>query len=278
MRLLRLQEVEIAGTDRVFRHPRFRVLLLWLAGSAVALALLIRAYAGHFFFGYILGGGLLLFLFLFRRIVTARFHPSNWLVRMTPTGLYVQYRSYLNYDLRADVPSVLWLSLDEIASARLIKERLETPDPQRRNGSQTTYLRHVELELIGGTADIAEALGAERDVRARTVFVDYPVTVPEPGFIRIHWNVVPRARKFLAALRPATVIADTVSLNSDFTRLKFLSRENQEKKLRDLAARGEVSTAAYAARSIYGITSAQAIQMVKSLNNDRGGQQGSGSA
>jgi len=102
MRLLRLQDVKIGLNDRVFRHARLRALIVWLAGFAATTALFFNAYTGKWKPGYIFGSFLLLFVLLTLRMVTARFHPSNWLVRMNETGIYVQYRSYLNYELPAD--------------------------------------------------------------------------------------------------------------------------------------------------------------------------------
>ena len=128
MRLLRLQDVEIGSNDRVFRHSRLRALIVWLAGFAAVTAFFFHAYTAKFRFGYFFGSFLLLFLLLTLKMVTARFHPSNWLVRMNDTGIYVQYRSYLNYQLPDD-PSVMFLSLGEIASARLVKERVAHPTP-----------------------------------------------------------------------------------------------------------------------------------------------------
>ena len=151
MRLLRRQDVEIGTNDRVFRHARLRALIVWLAGLAATTALFFKAYVGKWPPGYLFGAFLLLFVLLTRRFVTARFHPSNWLVRMNQMGIYVQYRSYLNYELPADDPSVLFLSLGEIASARLVKERVETPDSSKPGTTQTQYLRYVDLELSGDT-------------------------------------------------------------------------------------------------------------------------------
>src|SRR6266853_5388011 len=85
---------------------------------------------------------------------------------MNETGIYVQYRSYLNYQLPADDPSVVFVSLGEIASARLVKERVETPDPAKPGAMQTQYLRYVEIELSGDTALLADALQAERGEQA----------------------------------------------------------------------------------------------------------------
>ena len=166
MRLLRLGDVEIGPNDRVFRHPRLLALILWLAGFAGVAAMFFNAYTGNFKPGYIFGPFLLLFLLLTLRFVTARFHPSNWLARTTETGLYVQYRSYLNYQLPADDPSVVFISYGEIASARLVHERVETPDAMRQNTTQTQHLRYIELELTGDTTALANALDSEQSEQA----------------------------------------------------------------------------------------------------------------
>jgi len=278
MRLLRLQDVEIGPSDRVFRHARLRALIVWLAAFAGTTALFYKAYAAKWPPGYIFGPFLLLFLLLTLRLVTARFHPSNWLVRMNDTGFYLQYRSYLNYELSADVPSVVFLSFSEIASARLIKERVETPDLIKQNRRQTQYLRHVELELTADTAPLADALSHERGEQAplkkgwlgssSTLYQDYPVAL-NARFLRIHWDVVPGAHKFLESLRPYTVIADTVSLTQDFSHLKSLSREEQQKQLRELALRGQTINAVYAARNLYGCSLGEAKQMVDALHDTK---------
>jgi hypothetical protein len=278
MRLLRLREVETGPNDRVFRHARLRALIVWLAGFAATTALFFMAYTQKWPPGYIFGPFLLLFLLLTLRVVTARFHPSNWLVRMNETGVYVQYRSYLNYQLPADDPSVFFLSFGEIASARLIKERVETPDLSR-GGSQTQFLRHIELELSGNTAPLAEALSTERGERppmekrwygtSSTLYRDYPVAMTAPTFLRIHWDVVPGPYDFLEALTPYTVIADTVSLKQDFTNLKSLSREEQQKQLRELVLRGQNIVAAYAARQLYGCSLGEAKRIVDSLTESK---------
>src|ERR1700723_1071869 len=102
MRLLRLQDVKIGLNDRVFRHARLRALIVWLAGFAATTALFLCGYTGKWKPGYIFGSFLLLFVLLTLRMVTAPFHPSNFLFRMNETAIYVQYRSYLNYELPTD--------------------------------------------------------------------------------------------------------------------------------------------------------------------------------
>ena len=156
---------------------------------------------------------------------------------------------------------------------------LARSDSARPGATQTQYLRYVELELSGDTAPLEKALQAEPGKRAplekhwygtsSTLYRDYPVTQTAPRFLHIRWDVVPGARKLLAALQRYTVIADPVSLNQDFTHLKSLSREEQQKQLRELAVRGQNLTAMYVARNLYGCSLGEAKQMVDSLNENK---------
>lgn len=280
MDLLRLRDVQIDANDRVFRHARIRALIVWLAFFAAIAALFFKAYTDPKWKpGYLFGSVFLLFLLFGVRYVAARFHTSNWLVRMNGAGLYVQYRSYLNYNLPADEPSVVFLSFGEIASARLIKERVEKPDPAKPGATQTQYLRYVELELSGDIAALVTAVGTERGEKApmqkrwwggssSTLYQDYPVAIDTPPYMRIRWDVVPGAKKFLEALRPYASITDTVSLTQDFTRLQSLSAEDQKKQLRELAQRGDTITASYLARKLHGGSLADAVKMVDALKRE----------
>ena len=279
MRLLRLQDVEVSANDRVFRHPRLRALIIWLAGLGGSVAMLVNAFTGTWKVGYFFGPFLLLFVLFTMGYVTARFHPTNWLVRMNDTGLYVQYRSYLNYELPAGDPSVVFLSFGEIASAHLLKERVEVPDPAKPGATETQYLRYVELELSGDPRALVSALSDERSeiapIRKRwygsssTLYQDYPVTMTAPPFLRIRWDVVPRAKVFLEVLRPNTVIGDTVSLTHDFAHLQALDADAQQEQLRELAARGRSVDAIYAARRLYGCSLESAKEMVDGLQRRR---------
>jgi len=244
VQLLRLQDVPTQRGDRVYRHPRLRAVLVWLAGVGLAASLLVHAVVTTWPPGYIFGVPLL-------------------------------YRSYLNYEMSAEIPSVVMLSLGEIASAHLVKERVETPDPMKPGSIQVQWLRYVDLELSGDDAALVQALQAERAAPAPVrkhwygsssmLYRDYPLSICEPGVLRIHWNVTPSAQKFLNALRPYTGITDSVSLSQDFHHLKTLGPQEQRAKIRELAARGDTMTAVYIARKLYGGSLGQAKQMVDSL-------------
>jgi ribosomal protein L7/L12 len=86
----------------------------------------------------------------------------------------------------------------------------------------------------------------------------------------MQWQVVPGAKKFLEALRPYTTIAETVSLSQDFTNLKSLSRDEQQKRLRELVRRGETIAAVYAAQKLYGCGLGEAKEMIDGLRPQSG--------
>ena len=107
MRLLRLADVEATSSDRLFFYSRTRALLFafTVLGAAcwIVAYSIIRAWKP----GYYIAAASVLFLGLISRFVTARFRSSNWLVRMNELGLFIQFRSYLNYHLPADDLTVI---------------------------------------------------------------------------------------------------------------------------------------------------------------------------
>lgn len=275
MRLLRLSEVDNGPDDRVFRHARLPALLLWLLGLGADAWMLFNAVTGRWPPGYIFGPGLLFFLLAFLGFVTARFHASNWLARANSAGLFLQYRSYLNYPLPVEDPTVVFLPYVEITSAHLVRERIQKPDMSDA-GTTTQFLRYVELELSGDTGPLARALRAERAVQApmrkrwwggqsSRLYRDYPLVLRTPSSLRIRWDVTPGASRFLAFMRPYTPIVDAVSERQDFANVQTLGQEEQQQRLRELALRGEMIAATQMAQHLHGCSLAQAKAMVEGL-------------
>lgn len=273
MRLLRLSDVETSLGDLVFYYSRVRALVFAFVALGASGGLLLRAASAHWNAGYYLTAVLLLFVLLLKRFVTARFRPSNWLVRMNDTGLFIQFRSYLNYHMPAEDLTVVFLSYIEIRSARLVRERTRVSDSRGRTATQIRH--YIELELSGDMPPLAKALQAELAEKApsekrwygssSTLYEDHPVRISSPPFLQLRWQVVPRAQKFLDVLRPYTTIANPVSTSEDFAHLQALSREEQEKRLRELKERGESVAAINMARKIYGCGLEQARSIVENL-------------
>jgi hypothetical protein len=275
MRLLRLADVETSLGDRVFCYSRTTALVSAFVVISTSAGLLYYAYSAHWRFGYYFATVILLFLVLMRRLITARFRASNWLVRMNDLGVFIQFRSYLNYHLPADDLTVVFVTFQEILSARLVRERARVPDAQGKTATQ--ILRYVELELAGNPEPLSKALDTECGEKAptekrwygstSTLYQDHPVRMDSPPFLRLRWQVFPGTHRFLDALRPYTTIAETVSITQDYAHLEALSRKEQETRLRELDRRGETIAAIYIARRLYGCGLQQAQQMVEGLRN-----------
>lgn len=88
-----------------------------------------------------------------------------------------------------------------------------------------------------------------------------------PPFLRLRWQVFPGTHRFLDALRPYTTIADEVWIKQDYANLQGISREEQQKRLRELDQRGDTITAIYMARRLYGCGLQEAQQMVEELRD-----------
>lgn len=279
MKLLKLAEVETTSRERVFSYSRVHAAALGVVAVSAIAAVIFRANTMHWKAGYYLAGVFFLFLAVTQRFITARFRPTNWLVRMNDAGLYVQFRSYLNYHLPANDLTVAFLGYQEIRSARLVRERARVSDSDGNPTTQT--FRYIELELSPGqTAALEKALQHEIAERApsekrwygttTTLYEDYPVRMTVPPFLRIRWQATPNAQKFLEALRQNVAIAEPVLIQQDFVNMQGLDRDEQQKRLAELAQRGETITAIYTARRLYGCGLEEAQRMIGDLKVGRG--------
>jgi hypothetical protein len=275
MMLVRLREAPLGWHDRVFRYSRTTAVLLVSILLALAAGTAFCAIAVHSKPGYYIAGIIALGCVLMRRFITARFRASNWLVRMNEAGLFIQFRSYLNYHLPAEDLTILFMAYPEIRSARLVRERAQVQDPMTQNAKATRTTRYIELELAGEITPLEKALQTECARKApkekrwygttSTLYEDYPVRMPSPPFLQLRWAVVPGARKFLDALRPYVGIADPVLITQDFSHLEGLSPDEQKKRLRELAQRGQTVAAIYTARKLYKCNLSEAKQLVQGL-------------
>ncbi len=159
-----------------------------------------------------LGAGLLwllVFLGLLGALL-ACFRASNWVVKVSGSGVYLQLRSYLNHHFRADHPTVVFVPFSEIASAGKVRERFT-----RDGGDGPVTHSRSWLELVlqrADTAELARVLALERTTEApqrsclglrwRTRHRHAPLHVQGDDRIRVDWR--PGVlRAFEARVRPA---------------------------------------------------------------------------
>ncbi len=277
MQLMRLAEVTATDRDRIFAYSRCRALLgsTTLLITAVAAAAL--SWVNHSWLGYYLAAVILLSFFIFRKMVSARFRPSNWLVRLTDHGLFIKFRSYLNDHFPEDDFTVAFIAHSEIRSARFVLQKEEVPD--RDDGGRPTAItkthKLVEVELASETKELADALTRERahaldgknlgKISAR--FHHLPVRLAAPDRLQIEWTVTPNAQTFLNALSRHTLIRPTQQTKKDFVHLEGLSRAEQEACLLELAESGDKIGAIAMARRLYDYDLTQAKDFIEGLVN-----------
>jgi hypothetical protein len=245
MQLIRAIDIPETPRDHVFRASRLYAILFVLICVCASAAMLLFHWPRPRL-AYYLTAVIVIILLMARHFVTARFHPLNWLARIGDEGVFLHFRSYLNDRLSPEDPTVVFLAYSDIRSARLVQERLKTRDMEGAVETQTR--RCVEFELATDPVPLAAALAAERARpgawekrwygRSATLYGDYPVQIQSPPFLRVEWQVVQSASKFLDLLRSRVEIGPPVVVSEDFANLHELPRDQQEKRSRDLDQRG----------------------------------------
>jgi hypothetical protein len=277
MELMRLADVPLDRRDRVFRYSLFRAVMGVTILTALSVGAFMFGWLKSLWLVYYVAAVLVICLVIFQKLITARFHSSNWLLRMTDHGLFIQFRSYLNNHFSDQDLTVLFLPYSEIRSARLVKERQEHADRDDRNRQEiTTRTRQfVEFELAGDSKRLALALASERERlfaksvigagRISTRYQHVPVQLASPTLLRIDWGVVPGVQTLLDALTRHTLVQNPAAISKDFVNLDKLTKEEQEARLVELAESGDMIGAVALARQLYSYDLTSAKQFVEGL-------------
>jgi hypothetical protein len=277
MQLMRLADVPSEHSQRVFYYSRFRAVIGAASMITVAAGVLVWGWSNDVWLAYYVAAILVAFLLIFQKLVTARFRPSNWLLRMTDHGLFIKFRSYLNSHFDERDLAVVFFPYHEIRSARLVKERQKLPDQESPNaaGTTTKTRRAVELELAADSGELARALARERERvfgksvvgvgRISTRYQHLPVRMAAPKLLRIDWGVVPSVKTLLDALTRHTLVKGAVAVSKDFVDLDKLDREQQEAHLLELVESGDMIAAVTLARRLYSYDLTTAKRFVEEL-------------
>lgn len=199
----------------------------------------------------------------------ASLRPTNWLLKVGPDGLYLKFRSYLNYHFPDSTPSIVFIPFSEIAYVRAVTQRQRLP---ARNGDTAPgAIHYLDIRLDHRqAAGLEHALAEERRLaafkwggRIRMRHRDYPLTVPEPGLVRVEWKVPPRAEKAVAQLGSWVSVRPPAELEErDW---ETMTPDAREGLIAEFAVRGDLMTAAHLARLHYGVGSAEAKRIVETL-------------
>lgn len=264
--------------ERVYRHGAVGPLVMWalfvlplplaIAGRA-ELGEVLRALAWPAWIvlapmALVCGGLWLLCLYAVGQVAYRAMLPSNWLLRVSPSGLALNLRSYQNAHFPNDGPTVARLAWPELARARKVVERSTR---RGRNGHATLERKNwIELELRGiDTSALERLLAAERvrpgpersflGVRGRSRSNHAPVFLDRPGVLRLDWV----GAGALRALGEHVEVAPRLTIDLD--RLAG----DVDTRMRALLARGKRMAAIELARRELGLSLADARRRADEL-------------
>lgn len=278
MKFYKLNEIPIQSDDRVFKASPVSAGISFLVISAIATAALLLGIRGGEQFGmrlprvifFIMAAFAGLFGWFAFHSFRASLKPSNWLLRCNHSGVIIHFRSYLNWRFPTDYVQAVGLDYSEIAWARTVKERRNSPALGGR-GNQTQQLTFLDLGLVSAdTAALEEHLRQEINLRPDGLMtsMDYPVQVLPGSIVELRWNgISPSARKAIQVLSQNVKIADADSRKADLTHQANLPPGTEDGKILELAKSGDEMGAVQLTRQIYGCSLSEASDFVKKLRS-----------
>ncbi|MDB5385374.1 MAG: hypothetical protein JWM11_1020 [Planctomycetaceae bacterium] len=187
--------------------------------------------------------------------VVAQFRGTNWVLRISSNGVWINLTSYR--DKVSDRVSVVWLDYREIASAGRHTESYTTPSEMTGTGSASqgsisgdTSWHDVFLEIRLNHEQTSELQAVLSNVRSQAASVQgpteqsllprqhFPVWLVEPAVLRITWTsghgivVGPRIVKALARLETNIPLAGpTQRKRPNWTKLAVHDRDELAREL-----------------------------------------------
>jgi len=211
MQLMRERDVPAKNNARVYCYARWLVVLVYIMLLGLAAALFAIGVRNHVFFLKFIGALFGCFVLLGRRFLLARFRDSNWLVRTDENGVYLKFRSYLNYHFPTDDLTVVFFPYREIRTAHRTRERRQSGMIESDSRS-VQVVTLVEVELTCDVTALRTAVSEENSrpgpkekrwygsTRSRANHC--PLVVDERGRLHILWECTPSAARFLTQLAP----------------------------------------------------------------------------
>jgi hypothetical protein len=270
VRFLREQDVTFGPQHRIFREARWVRLLSVVTGIILVGAFVAVALSTHEWFPWIIAAGMSLFCLPVISGFIHTFHPSNWLLAINPSGLWLKFRAYDNDNMSPDDIVVVQLAFSEIAWVRKVKETSITPDSE--HGSRSSHHTYLELQLHDEDISILEQhLREEHKRRPAKGWKSehYPVRIASPGRLRVEFSgscslITPRVSKALGLLKSQVELRPAETDLQDYT-ISSKDKAEQESRILELVQRGERMAAIQTVRKLYGYSLAQARQFVDDL-------------
>ena len=229
----------------------------------------------------VFGGIVAVFLGLCGALMIADFgaacRDSSWTLRHDDTGFLIRFRSFQNAHLPEDDPTIAWVPAAEIDCVTPHVREYERP-----SSDSTIRVREGAIDLRVKDSQSTDSLERAIDREAalppaggmvKTRSRHAPVSIPEPGVIRIWWStpshrLQPGMRRALAILaqhhtqvRPSAETAGA----SPATSLQHLDEDAFLEELARLIESGSTLAATTIVRERYGMDLTEARRFVDEL-------------
>ena len=271
MRILRDDQVPACDPRWVFREVGWSDLAFGLVLAAIAVALAALPLASESWGNLWITGlcalgalGFAGFARLGLRAFRASLRPTNWLLRGSPEGLTLRYRSRYNHRFPADRPTAVFLPRKEIAAVAPATTLLDAPGDHggwtvlhRRRSLEIALRKGVDLAPL--RAALAEEAALRDDRKGR--FNHYPVTITRDGRLRV------AMRRPEAVCRTLSGVVPVRGETRQERRFERLGATEREDHVLDLLLAGDRIGAIKAAREVYGCDLTEAKRLVDELGS-----------
>lgn len=269
MKILRDDRVPPCEERWIYRETAWSslvlgLILLGIAGFLAALPFLQGFVGDVWLFGLCLLGAAFFGGFgrVHLRVFRISLRRSHWLLRWSPDGLVLRYRSIFNHRFPADQPSAVLLERAEIDS---IGPALTILDSQDGEGDWNHVLKRrsleIELQEEVDVAPLKAALAHEASLRSKkgVRFNHFPLIVTRAGALQLEMRRPKRVCDALAGDFPVRGEARSER------RFERLSPAEREEHILDLLLAGDKIGAIKAAREVYGCDLTEAKKLVDEL-------------
>ncbi len=275
MKLLKASEIPHLQDELVFRHSKWIALILPLFIGGIAGGIAFAAYHVSSVILGIFAALMWLLFYVMLGSIGSAWSERNWLLRISPNQIVIQFRSYLNRHFPDTDPIAVALSKDEILSVGCARESISVPGAEVNERWVQNY-SFLDLRLEPAiVSEIAQALKNERDRLApkigvsRMKYIHNPVFLVEPDLLRLTWRgrsdlIFPSIKKALELLK-----SQKIPLHNEPA--PVFTQSNTESELRTkllfLCESGDKIAAIKIARKHLGMDLAEAKKYVENLRS-----------
>jgi hypothetical protein len=279
MKFYKFSEIPIQSDDQIFKASPVGVGISFIVISAITTAALLLGIRGGEQYGINLPRAIFYIVAVFAGLFgLVAFHsfraslkPTNWLLRCNNSGVIIHFRSYLNWRFPTDSVQAVGFDYSEIAWARTVKERRNSPSLGNSRRTQTELLTFVDFCLAHvDTTDLEKQLQQEASIEPEGIMIsrDYPVQVKPGGIVELRWSSIsPSPRRAIQYLSQHIMIADADSRKVDLTHQGDLPPGAEDDKILELAKSGDEMGAMTLTRQAYGCSLSEAKDFVAKLRS-----------